>query len=87
MSKKYHELYEELVSIVNELRPYYDIDKIKPYSVYVWSKEKDDDFGSNIFDIEADDITFYDTSHEIIEDALPIIEKIQYKLKEMVKAK
>lgn len=87
MSEKHYKLYEELVSIVNELRPYYDIDKIKPYSVYVWSKEKDDDFGSNIFDIEADDITFYDTSHEIIEDALPIIEKIQYKLKEMVKAK
>lgn len=78
-------LYEELTCISKELLLYYDIDKIKPYSVYVWSKEESDDFGENLFDIGADDIYFYNKEHEIIKDALPVIVKIQSKLKDLQK--
>lgn len=87
MSDEYYKLYEELVLIVEELRHYYDIDKIKSYSVYVWSKEGYDDFGRNVFDIEEDSIVFYDKEHEIIKDTLPIIKKIQSKLREIAKSK
>lgn len=79
--KHYYKLYDELVEIVEEIRPYYNIDKIKTYSVYVLTKEDND--GYNVFDIEADRIEFYDKNHTIIEDALPIITKIQHKLKEI----
>lgn len=84
--KYYYELYNELVEIVNEIRPYYSIDKIKTYSVYVWTKGDEgdpDDWGSNVFDIEADEIVYYDKEHKIAEEILPIIYKIQSKLKEI----
>lgn len=80
---KFSQLYEELIVISNEILPYYDIDKIKPYSVYIWSKEEPNDFGENLFDIEANRVIFYNYQHEIINDAMPIIKKIQYKLKEI----
>lgn len=80
---KFSQLYEELIVISNEILPYYDIDKIKPYSVYIWSKEEPNDFGENLFDIEANRVVFYNEQHEIINDAMPIIKKIQYKLKEI----
>lgn len=86
MEDKYFKLYDELVEIANEIRPYYDIDKVKSYSVYIWTKEVDDngyDCRDNVFDIQADKIVFYDKEHRIIEDALPIIIKIQSKLKEI----
>lgn len=72
--------YDELVQIAKELSPYYDIDKVKPYSVYIWTKGDD---GINVFDITADRIIFYDESHIIPEEVVPIIKKIQDKLKEM----
>ena len=80
---KFNQLYEELIQSAYELLPYYDIDKIKYYSVYVWSKETTDDFGENLFDIESNDIIFYNKEHKILKDALPTIEKIQAKLKEI----
>lgn len=84
MNNKHDELYEELTKISNEILPYYDIDKIKPYTVYIWTKSDDvDDFGDNVFDINPHDITFYNKDHKIIEGALPIINKIQSKLKEI----
>lgn len=83
IDNQFNRLYEELTAIVGELRPYYDIDKVKPYSVYVWSKGKENDFGKNVFDIESNEIVFYDKTHKIPEDALPIINKIQSKLKEI----
>lgn len=79
--KYYYKLYDELTEIVDEIRPYYNIDKIKTYAVYVLTK--DDDYGYNVFDIESDKIEFYDKKHQIIEKALPIITKIQNKLKEI----
>ena len=80
---EFNKLYEELIEISKEILPYYDIDKVKPYSVYVWSKEVDDDFGENLFDIEADKIVFYNDRHELDKEALPVINKIQSKLREL----
>jgi hypothetical protein len=53
---KYYVLYNELEQISNEILPYYDINKIKSYSVYIWTKGK---YGKNVFDIEKDEIIFY----------------------------
>ena len=69
--------------ISNEILPYYDIDKVKPYSVYIWSKENPNGFGENLFDIEVNRVIFYNKQHRIVKDAIPIIKKIQYKLKEI----
>lgn len=77
-------LYEELVSVSDEICMYYDIDKVKWYSVYIWTKEsEDDEWGDNVFDIQEDEIVFYVEDHMIIEEAKPIIKKIQAKLKEI----
>ena len=77
---KFYELYDELREISQDILPYYDIDKVKSYSVYIWTKGED---GDNVFDILADEILFYDEEHVIKEEAQPIIEKIQSKLKEI----
>lgn len=74
-------LYDELVEITKELLPYYDIDKVKYHSVYIWTK--DDEFGANVFDITADEIFMYDEEHIIIKESVPIITKIQQKIKEI----
>lgn len=79
-------LYEELENIVDEeLSPYYGVDKIKWYSVYVWTKEsyRGAHDGNNVFDIMYDEIIFYDKDHVIPEEAKPIIKKIQTKLREL----
>jgi hypothetical protein len=81
---KFDLLYDELTQISNEILPYYDIDKIKSYSVYIWTKGDDkDDNGENVFDICEDEIVLYVKDHKIMEEAKPIIEKIQSKLKEI----
>lgn len=79
----FNQKYNELFEISKELLPYYEVDKIKPYSVYVWSKEECDDLGENLFDIESNKIVFYNNQHKIIEESLPIIARIQDKLKEI----
>lgn len=83
---KYDVLYKELVEICNKIRQYYDIDKIKSYSVYIWTKDSSEDIcnGENVFDILADKFQFY-TEHEIIDEAKPIIKEIQVKLQEIEK--
>lgn len=83
---KFVKSYKELVQIANEIRQYYDIDKVKWHSVYIWTKESevdDDDWGENVFDIQKNEIVFYVKDHVIIEEAKPIIKKIQAKLKEI----
>ena len=80
---KFVQLYKELVQVVNEIQPYYDIDKIKWYSVYIWTKENNNDLGENVFDIQENKIIFYVENHTIIEEVKPIIIKIQEKLKEL----
>ena len=83
---KFVKLYEELEDIVDkELSLYYGVDKIKWYSVYVWTKESycgayDNE---NVFDIMKDEVVFYVKDYMIIEEAKPIIKKIQAKLKEL----
>lgn len=87
-SRRYDLWYKELCEAVKELQPYYDIDKIKPYSVYVWSKpnnyESDnvDDWGVNLFDICEDRIIYYVDGYTIPNEVMPIIENIQHKLGE-----
>ena len=89
---RYFQLYKELSMIVDEIRPYYDIGKIKPYSVYIWTKDnpnadnEDDTYGQNVFDICGDDLIFYVEDHEVIEEAKPVIKKIQAKLREISSA-
>lgn len=79
--EEYNQLYEELVKISKEILPYYDVDKVKFDSVYIWTKY--DEFGRNVFDIISDDIYIYNKEHKIIEESIPIINKIQCKLKEI----
>lgn len=69
--------YDILCEKVSKLYPYYDIDKIKTYGVYVWNKADNFDDQDNIFDIMSDEIVFYTDDHTIIEEAKPIIEDIQ----------
>lgn len=38
---------------------------------------------NNVFDIESNGIVYYDKNHRIIAEAMPIIEEIQAKLKEI----
>ena len=81
---QYYELlkleYNELVQISNELLTYYDIDRIRFYSIYVWTKGEN---GENVFNIHKDEIIYYDKNHKIVKDALPIIKRIQDKLKDI----
>ena len=83
------QLYRELVGIVDGIAPYYDVDKIKSYSVYVWTKDnpnadnEGDKYGQNVFDICGDELIFYVEDYVIIEEAKPVIEKIQAKLREI----
>ena len=74
------EFYIELHKAVDEIRPYYDIDKVKPYSVYIWTKDDGDVWGNNVFDIMKNEIVFYDKTHVIPEEVIPIIRNIQSKL-------
>lgn len=80
--KNYETLYNELLNITQEIKSYYDIDKVKPYSVYIWNKKQEGVEDVNLFDINSDEILFYE-KHEIIEEAKPIIKRIQNKLKEI----
>jgi len=75
--KLYDKWFKELWDLSQELRPYYDIDKVKDWSVFVWTKDKGTEEGKNVFDINDNKIVMYDKEHKIIEEAKPIIEKIQ----------
>ena len=73
--------YNALVQAVDEIRPYYDVDKIKTWAVYIWTKETDEDTGENVFDIEEDEVVFYNKEHIVPDEVIPIIKNIQFKLK------
>ena len=68
------EHWNALRAAVDKLRPYYDIDKVKHNSVYVWTIGDD---GDNVFDIQKDRIVLYDKGHVIPDDVIPIIREIQ----------
>ena len=83
--ENFYKLYNELVEICNEIRPYYEIDKIKSWAVFIYDydDEKNSESGNGLFDILPDELIWYVDDHTIIEEAKPIIEKIQNKLKEL----
>lgn len=87
MDKTYDELMNEIRALANSLSPWFDIDKIKSYGVYVWTKDTDDEVldGENVFDIFPDCIRFYrhDNMYDISAEAMPVIMDIQKKLKEI----
>jgi hypothetical protein len=84
-------MYDELWVLAHELSPWFDIDKVKTYSVYVWTKDSYNPedpnylFGENVFDIHADYLQFYTCTKpwKLPNEAMPIIKKIQAKLKEI----
>lgn len=79
----YSRMYSELVPLAHKLDKYYDIDKIKPFGIYVWgpdSQGKD----TNIFDIYSSGIRVWQPC-SIHPDALPIIAEIIRHLKKMEK--
>lgn len=78
------DLYESIKEAAKGLELYYDIDKIKSYSVYVWTKDEDEyDLGENVFDIMKNEIVFYNKEHKIPEEVMPIIRRIQQELIEV----
>lgn len=74
--------FDKLFKIAHEIEPWYTVDKVKSYAVYIWTKDTDNNFGKNVFDIEADNIVFY-TDHKIIPEAFPAIQHIQEQLKKI----
>lgn len=78
-------MYKELLDLANELSPWFDIDKISWYSVYVWTKDDGDFGGQNVFDIFADYLQFYNSMKpwRLPVEALPVIQKTQEKMREI----
>ena len=79
---RYNGMYNELWNLAHELQPWFDIDKVKSYSVYVWTKDSNDPdrpFGENVFDIYEDYLQFYQCTKpwQLPNEAVPIIKKIQ----------
>lgn len=81
LEQQYYDAFDKLFKIAHEIEPWYDIDKVKDYAVYIWTKGE---YGENVFDILADELVFY-TQHEVISDAVPTILRIQEQLKEVRK--
>lgn len=75
--------YKKLWEISQKLKPYYGIDKVKSWAVFVYSKANDED----VFDILEDKLIFYNGYKEenINKQALAIIKEIQEQLKIMSK--
>lgn len=78
-SSGYDEKYCKLREAANELTPWFDIDKIKTYGVYVWTKGDTENFGENVFDIFSDHLQFYPNTECWVmpNEVWPIITKIQ----------
>lgn len=74
---KADEIFDELWKTSMLLRKYYDIDKVKPWAVYIYDKDDSKNTDNGLFDIYKDEIVFYTNNHTIIEEAKPIIKKIQ----------
>lgn len=82
LQNQYEYEFDKLFKIAHEIEPWYSVDKVKAYAVYIWTKDTNEGFGKNVFDIEADDIMFY-VEHEIIPEAIPVIKRIQEQLKKI----
>lgn len=81
--EEYYKQYKKIWEVSQKLKLYYGIDKVKPWGVFVYSKENDED----VFDILKDKLIFYNEYKEtdINKQALPIIKEIQKQLKIMNK--
>ena len=77
--EQYFKEYNKLYEISQKLSPYYVIDKVKPWAVFVYSKETDED----VFDIVVNRLIFYNgyKEEDINKEVLPIIKEIQNQLK------
>lgn len=82
LENQYEYEFDKLFKIAHEIESWYSVDKVKNYVVYIWTKDTNEGFGKNIFDIKADDIMFY-VEHEIIPEAIPVIKRIQEQLKKV----
>ena len=72
------EQYEELYELAHKLEKWdYTIGSIKWYTIYVLA----DDI--NVFDIWMDEVNLLVEDHVIPDEALPIIQEIQEKLKDI----
>ena len=90
MENKYYTLQGELYKLAHRLETWFDIDKVKDYAVYVWTKDSGDETveemdGECVFDILEDSIAFYPCkkSYDLPAEAMPIIGAIQSKLREI----
>ncbi len=84
MIMDYSEFYSELWELTHELEPYYSVDKVKPWAVYVWTNDTPEAGGEYVFDITANGLVYYVENHVIPAEAMPIIQKIQAKLREVI---
>ncbi len=82
--KDYSEVYSELWKLTHELESYYSVDKVKPWAVYVWTKDTPEAEGEYVFDITAYGLVYYVEDHVIPAEAMPIIRKIQAKLRKVI---
>lgn len=66
------------------LEPWFEIDKVKSYAVYVWTKDEIDYNGENVFDIYKDYLQFYQCTKpwEMPNEVWEIIKEIQELLEE-----
>lgn len=68
-----------VLKITDLLSPYYDVDKVKTYSVYIYDKSSN--WEKNIFDITDCGIAWYTSEQPFVEGSEPIIRGIESFLK------
>ena len=75
-------MYYRLFDLATKLKPWFDIDKVKAFGVYVWTKGDDCE---NVFGIYAEKIQFYtcEAPWEMPNEAMEIVRQIQDVLKEI----
>ena len=71
---------DRLGELARKLGPWYEVDKIGNGYVYVWTRGNPEDteepFGHNVFDIFPGEVYFYDPTHVIPEEAMPVVLEI-----------
>lgn len=44
LETQYEHEFDKLFKIAHEIEPWYTVDKVKSYAVYIWTKDTDNDF-------------------------------------------
>lgn len=84
MDVRYHQLLDELWTIAHEENPWYVVDKVKDWGVYIYTKPGPGRYSNrNVFDICADEISYYVDGYIIPDEAWPYIRRVQAKLQEI----